>query len=97
MTTRPTTVGDRVLTPVESIITLTRDLITIPSRAGQDRCEPIIEHAVGWLATRGVSVSVLSADDGAPVAVVAEVSGAMPGPTYCLNACLDTAPFGSLY
>ena len=33
--------------------------------------------------------------DGAPVAVLATVEGAGTGPTYCLDACLDTAPFGN--
>ena len=37
--------------------------------------------------------SVLHAD-GAPVAVLAMIEGARQEPTYCLNACLDTAPFG---
>jgi succinyl-diaminopimelate desuccinylase len=81
---------------VESIIALTRELIAIPSRGGADSCEPMIEHVATWLRDRDVAVSVLTADTGRPVAVVGEVTGTTPGPTYCLDACLDTAPFGDL-
>lgn len=31
-----------------------------------------------------------------PVAVVIEIQGALPGPTYCFDACVDTAPAGNL-
>jgi succinyl-diaminopimelate desuccinylase len=81
---------------VKSIVALTRALIAIPSRAGEDSCEPMIDHVASWLTTHGIPVSVLDSDAGSPVALVAQVNGAVPGPTYCLNACLDTAPFGEL-
>jgi succinyl-diaminopimelate desuccinylase len=56
----------------------------------------MIEHVATWLKDHHVAVSVLTADAGRPVAVVGEVTGTAPGPTYCLDACLDTAPFGEL-
>ncbi len=96
MTVRPGTV-DQLITPsVESIVSLTRELVAIPSRGGEDSCEPMIEHVATWLRDHDVAVSVLTADTGRPVAVVGEVIGAESGPTYCLDACLDTAPFGDL-
>jgi succinyl-diaminopimelate desuccinylase len=75
---------------------LTRELIAIPSRGGEDACEPMIEHVATWLEDHDVAISVLTADTGRPVAVVGEIVGTAPGPTYCLDACLDTAPFGDL-
>jgi succinyl-diaminopimelate desuccinylase len=96
MTIRPGAVGELVAPPVASIIALTRDLVAIPSRGGEDSCEPIIEHVARWLKNHDVAVSVLMGDTGRPVAVVGEVLGKEPGPTYCLDACLDTAPFGGL-
>jgi succinyl-diaminopimelate desuccinylase len=40
------------------------------------------------------SSSVATVPD--PVAVVIEIQGALPGPTYCFDACVDTAPAGNL-
>lgn len=96
MTVRPRAVGQLLNPSVESIVSLTRELVAIPSRGGEDSCEPMIEHVSTWLHNHGVAVSVLAADNGRPAAVVGEVVGAEAGPTYCLDACLDTAPFGDL-
>src|SRR5436853_639493 len=77
-----------------SIVDLAQQLVRIPSRAGEDSSEPVIELVQGWLHRHGVPATTLHSAEGDPVAVVGEVSGAGPGPTYCLDACLDTAPFG---
>lgn len=95
--TRPTTVQLELPTPpVDSIVELTRELIPIPSRGGEDSPDPIIEAVAGWLTEHGVPTTVLKSEAGDRVAVVAEIIGGAPGPTYCLDACLDTAPFGDL-
>jgi succinyl-diaminopimelate desuccinylase len=96
MTARPGAAGQLLNPSVESIVSLTRELVAIPSRGGEDSCEPMIEHVATWLKDHHVAVSVLTADTGRPVAVVGEVVGTAPGPTYCLDACLDTAPYGDL-
>lgn len=96
MTARFGAAGQLPTPSVESIVSLTRELVAIPSRGGEDSCEPMIEHVATWLKDHDVAVSVLTADAGRPVAVVGEVAGTKPGPTYCLDACLDTAPFGDL-
>ncbi|MEA2244188.1 MAG: succinyl-diaminopimelate desuccinylase [Solirubrobacteraceae bacterium] len=96
MTARPGAASQLLTPSVESIVSLTRELVAIPSRGGEDSCEPMIEHVATWLKDHHVAVSVLTADTGRPVAVVGEVTGTAPGPTYCLDACLDTAPFGEL-
>jgi succinyl-diaminopimelate desuccinylase len=79
-----------------SIVHLAQQLVRIPSRAGEDAPEPVIEPLRGWLEQHGVPATPLHSPAGALVAVVGEVNGAGPGPSYCLNACLDTAPFGDL-
>jgi succinyl-diaminopimelate desuccinylase len=95
--TRPTTdIADAAPVPLDSIVALTRELVRIPSRGGEDSCEPALRAAREWLDAHGVSVMVLRSEAGEPVGTVAELRGAEPGPTYCLNACLDTAPFGDL-
>jgi succinyl-diaminopimelate desuccinylase len=96
MTARPGAVGQLLAPSVESIVALTRELVATPSRGGADSCKPMIEHVATWLRNHDVAVSVLTAETGHPVAVVGEVVGPAPGPTYCLDACLDTAPFGDL-
>jgi succinyl-diaminopimelate desuccinylase len=96
MNVRPRAASQLLTPSVESIVSLTRELIAIPSRGGEDSCEAMIEHVSTWLKNHDVAVSVLTADTGRPVAVVGEVTGTEPGPTYCLDACLDTAPFGDL-
>jgi succinyl-diaminopimelate desuccinylase len=77
----------------DSILDLASTLVQIPSRAGQDPPEPIIAAIGGWLEGHEVPTSVLHSDR-EPVAVLATIEGAGTGPTYCLDACLDTAPFG---
>jgi succinyl-diaminopimelate desuccinylase len=96
MTARPGAVGQLLTPSVQSIVSLTRELVAIPSRGGEDSCTPMIEHVATWLRNHDVAISVLAAETGHPVAVVGEVVGSAPGPTYCLDACLDTAPFGDL-
>jgi succinyl-diaminopimelate desuccinylase len=78
----------------ESVIELTRDLVTIPSRGGIDPYEPVIDRISGWLAQRGLPSTVLRDTSGATVGLTCEVRGSRPGPRWVLDACLDTAPFG---
>jgi succinyl-diaminopimelate desuccinylase len=96
MTARLGAASQRLTPSVGSIVSLTRELVAIPSRGGEDSCEPMIEHVATWLKDHDVAVSVLTGEMGRPVAVVGDVVGAKPGLTYCLDACLDTAPFGDL-
>lgn len=82
--------------PLSSIIELTQALVQIPSRGGVDDYTPIVETLETWLASHRLNSSRLVAADGKLVGVVAEIEGARPGPTYVLDATLDTAPFGQL-
>jgi succinyl-diaminopimelate desuccinylase len=81
------------MTKVESIVELAKTLIAIPSQGGIDAPDAIIEATGQWLAEHRLEPSVLRNGGGDPIGVTVDiVSG--PGPGYCLNACLDTAPFG---
>ena len=46
------------------------------------------------LAARGAHVLVVGRNEARAEQVVAEIEGGRPGPTWVLDACLDTAPFG---
>jgi succinyl-diaminopimelate desuccinylase len=78
----------------ESVIELTRDLVTIPSRGGVDSYEPVLDRLSAWLTHRNLAPTVLTDKTGAIVGLTCEVTGTRPGPRWVLDACLDTAPFG---
>ncbi|MGH3813064.1 MAG: M20 family metallopeptidase, partial [Pseudonocardiaceae bacterium] len=78
----------------ESVVELTRDLVTIPSRASVDPYNPVLDRLSAWLAHRHLPTTVLKDSTGATVGLTCEVHGARPGPRWVLDACLDTAPFG---
>ncbi|TDC27985.1 M20 family peptidase [Streptomyces sp. 8K308] len=78
----------------DTVLDLTQDLVRVPSRAGIDPYEPVIAALSTWMRDRGLAPHVLHDATGTPVAVTAEVAGALPGPRWVLDACLDTAPYG---
>lgn len=78
----------------ESVITLTRDLVTIPSRGGLDPYKPVLHHIGHWLTQHGLNPTALTDKTGATVVLTCEIRGSQPGPRWVLDACLDTAPFG---
>jgi succinyl-diaminopimelate desuccinylase len=78
----------------ENILDLASELVRIPSRAGIDAVERILDFLSDWLAARHLQVNRLHSPTGAAVGLYLHLRSAEPGPTLCLNACLDTAPFG---
>ena len=78
----------------ESVVELTRDLVTIPSRGGVDSYDLVLDRLSAWLAHRDLPATVLKDSTGATVGLTCEVHGSRPGPRWVLDACLDTAPFG---
>jgi succinyl-diaminopimelate desuccinylase len=79
----------------DSVISLIRDLVRIPTRGGVDPYEGIIDHVSRWLEDHGLpSRQLCDKSTGRTVAVVCDITGKYPGPRYVLDACLDTAPFG---
>jgi succinyl-diaminopimelate desuccinylase len=78
----------------ESVLTLTRELVAIPSRGGIDTYEPVLNRLSSWLEQRNLPATMLKDKTGATVGLTCEIRGTRPGPRWVLDACLDTAPFG---
>ncbi|MGH3930137.1 MAG: M20 family metallopeptidase [Pseudonocardiaceae bacterium] len=78
----------------DAVIELTRALVRIPSRAGIDVGDPIIDLLSRWMSEHALPATVLRNDTGAAVGLTTQIRGAYPGPQWVLDACLDSAPFG---
>jgi succinyl-diaminopimelate desuccinylase len=76
------------------ILDLARELIRIPSRAGLDPVEPILQALARWFAGRGISATSITGPLGDDVGMFVRIDSGREGPMVCLDACLDTAPFG---
>src|SRR5215471_8838811 len=79
---------------VDSIVALASELIRCPSRGGMDSPEPALREAGGWLADNGLQPRYLEDAAGQTVGLYVRHLGPEPGPILCLDACIDTAPFG---
>lgn len=79
----------------DSVLRLTRGLVTVASRGGVDPYEPILGRVRTWLHHRRLPTTMLTDRSGAAVGLTCEITGAHPGPSWVLDACLDTAPFGA--
>ncbi|MET9710282.1 M20 family metallopeptidase [Nocardiopsis alba] len=79
---------------LDSVLELTRDLVRIPTRGGIDPYDDAVDHLGHWMAKKGLEPTVLRDGTGSAVALTASVRGERTGPTWVLDACLDTAPFG---
>jgi succinyl-diaminopimelate desuccinylase len=79
---------------LDSITSLASELVRRPSRGGIDSPEPVLREAGRWLAAHGLEPSYLTDAAGATVGLRVRHVGAEPGPILCLDACIDTAPFG---
>jgi len=86
----------------DAIVAFTSTLVKIPAQGGVDSPQAMLQAVSTWLTERSVSHRLLlgpkvkgkKVPDA--VAVVIEIQGAHPGPTYCFDACVDTAPAGNL-
>src|SRR3954453_12483732 len=63
----------------ESVIELTRDLVTIPSRGGIDSYEEILDRVSTWLDQHHVPGTALQDETGAVVGLTYGVTGCRPG------------------
>jgi succinyl-diaminopimelate desuccinylase len=79
---------------MNSIIDLTTELVKIPSQAGIDDCEVILNYIHNWSVENRLNVRYLYDDNDKRVAVLVQVNGKQNGKRYCFDACVDTAPFG---
>ncbi len=78
----------------DTVSELTQALVRIPSRAGVDPYDPIVDLLSGWMREHGLATTVLRDGTGAVVGLTTEILGVHPGPRWVLDACLDSAPFG---
>ncbi len=79
---------------IDSIVALASELIRRPSRGGIDSPEPVLKEAGHWLSANGLQPRYLTSAAGETVGLYVRHLGAEPGPILCLDACIDTAPFG---
>lgn len=83
------------MNPRQSIVDLATALVRIPSRAGIDPSSQILDYMSDWLTRHGLAPVLLHGPDGAGVGLYVHLASGTPGPALCLNACIDTAPFGT--
>ncbi|MEZ0261734.1 MAG: M20 family metallopeptidase [Alphaproteobacteria bacterium] len=79
---------------IKSITAFAQKLVQTPSQGGIDAPDAIVNAAYDFGRALGLPFKKISDAAGKPVALVCEIEGALPGKTWCLNACLDTAPAG---
>jgi succinyl-diaminopimelate desuccinylase len=79
---------------IDSIVALASALVRRPSRGGIDSPEPVLHEAGQWLSANGLQPRYLATAEGETVGLYVRHLGAEPGPILCLDACIDTAPFG---
>lgn len=85
---------------IDRITRLTQSLVRIPSQGGVNSSLPICQALLEPLEEAGLKPEFLyhgetsSSSSSLPVGVIAEIKGDLPGPTYVLDAVVDTAPVG---
>lgn len=80
----------------ESIVNFAQTLIKIPSQGGIDPPDEILKVINDWFESNQLHGCILLDQEDRKVGFSYEIVGIEEGPTYCLNACTDTAPFGDL-
>lgn len=79
---------------IDSITAFAQKLVQVPSQGGIDAPDEIVETAYEFGRALGLPLEKIHDADGKPVALACEIDGAHAGKSWCLNACLDTAPAG---
>jgi succinyl-diaminopimelate desuccinylase len=77
-----------------SVLHLAARLIKAPSQGGIDDYGPVLGVMEDWLDGHGLASRRLTDAGGEPVGLLCVIEGGLPGPTWVLDACLDTAPVG---
>ena len=80
----------------QSIIDLATALVRIPSQAGIDPSERILDYLGNWFSQHSLTSVRLRGPAGTDVGLYIHLKSGVPGPAICLNACMDTAPFGTV-
>lgn len=77
-----------------SMTGLLAELVSRPSRTGEDNCDATLHCIASWLNQHGVASHWMHDSNGQVLGLWGEITGQQPGPLYVLNAPADTAPFG---
>lgn len=80
--------------PDARILELAQQLVRIPSQAGIDPLEPILERLEAWCAAHRLRSTTLRSPEEEPVGLLVRIEAPRPGPHLCLDAPIDTAPAG---
>lgn len=81
----------------DALVAQLQELVRIPSQGGIDDYRPIVLAVQRWLRAHHVEAMLLQDDnDDRCVGVWGAIRGVEPGPTYMLNATIDTAPIGAV-
>src|ERR1041385_424874 len=78
----------------KSISELAAQLVRIPSRGGEDSPEPIVAKIKDWLMSHGLQPTILFSESGKTVGLYVGIRCGTENQAICLNACIDTAPYG---
>jgi succinyl-diaminopimelate desuccinylase len=79
---------------VDGIVALAAELVRSPSRGGIDLPQPVLATLARWLDANGLKPLPLRDASGDWVGLHLRWLAPEPGPIVCLDACIDTAPFG---
>jgi succinyl-diaminopimelate desuccinylase len=77
-----------------SVLDLAARLVKARSQGGIDDYGPVLGVMEDWLTGHGLPSRRLTGRGGEPVGLLCVIEGTLPGPTWVLDACLDTAPVG---
>jgi succinyl-diaminopimelate desuccinylase len=77
-----------------SVLELAAQLVKVPSRGGVDDYGPVLAVMEDWLSVHALPSRRLTDASGEVVGLLCVLEGGSPGPTWVLDACLDTAPVG---
>jgi succinyl-diaminopimelate desuccinylase len=78
----------------EALVAQLQELVKIPSQGGIDDYRPIVLAVQRWLRKHRIDAKILQ-DAKRCVGVWGAIRSKNPGPTYMVNATVDTAPMGA--
>jgi succinyl-diaminopimelate desuccinylase len=79
---------------LDSMIEFLGELVGHPSQSGVDSPEPVLTLVSDWLGRHSIVHEWLRDDLQSPLGLAGEIQFGRPGPTYLLDATVDTAPYG---
>lgn len=78
------------------IVAFAQALVRTPSRAQEDDPAKIVSVISEWANDNGLSFNKMFDDNGKALGGYFHYSSGKPGPSICLDACIDTCSFGAI-